>query len=97
MSCIIWLQLTTLMVAGLGGTSDCSQQGAQVCRSAYAKLSGIDAQPGQELRGLWSALYGPHGLEIVTVSYTKDNIVATKILGSVSLFFCVIWSICSLI
>ncbi|CAK9234836.1 unnamed protein product [Sphagnum troendelagicum] len=67
--------------ADAGGTSDCSQQGAQVCRSAYAKLSGIDAQPGQELRGLWSAVYGPHGLEIVTVSYTKDNIVATKILG----------------
>lgn len=85
------------MVVGLGGTSDCSQQGAQVCRDAYTKLSGIDAQPGQELRGLWSALYGPHGLEIVTVSYTKDNIVATKILGSVSLFFCIIWSICSLI
>jgi hypothetical protein len=81
------------MVVGLGGTSDCSQQGAQV----YAKLSGIDAQPGQELRGLWSAVYGPHGLGIVTVSYTKDNIVATKILGSFSLLFCVIWSICSLI
>jgi hypothetical protein len=45
----------------------------------------MDAEPGQELRGLWSGLYGPYGVEMLTVSYTKEDILATKIIGSVSL------------
>lgn len=45
----------------------------------------MDAETGQELRGLWSGLYGLYGVEMLTVSYTKNDILVTKIIGSVSL------------
>ncbi len=54
-------------------------------KPACFHFSCMDAEPGQELRGLWSGLYGPYGVEMLTDSYTKDDILATKIIGSVSL------------
>ncbi len=54
-------------------------------KPACFHFSYMDAEPGQKLRGLWSGLYGPYGVEMLTVSYTKDDILATKIIGSVSL------------
>ncbi|KAH9534750.1 hypothetical protein CY35_17G020200 [Sphagnum magellanicum] len=41
----------------------------------------MDAETGQELRGFWSGLYGPYGVEMLTVSYTKNDIFVTKIIG----------------
>lgn len=53
----------------------------RINKSAYRKLKVDEPKPGQELAGLWSGMYGPHGLEIVKVSYTNDEIIANKILG----------------
>ncbi|GLJ28379.1 hypothetical protein SUGI_0558360 [Cryptomeria japonica] len=53
----------------------------RINKSAYTKLIVDEPKPGQELAGLWSGMYGPHGLEIVKVSYTNDEIIANKLLG----------------
>lgn len=54
---------------------------ARINNSIYAKLKVDEPKPYQELAGLWSAIYGPHGVEIVNVSYTDEEIIATKLLG----------------
>uniref|UniRef100_A0A0D6QUW6 F-box domain-containing protein n=1 Tax=Araucaria cunninghamii TaxID=56994 RepID=A0A0D6QUW6_ARACU len=53
----------------------------KINKSSYTKLKVDEPKPGRELAGLWSGIYGPHGLEIVNVSYTDDEIVATKLIG----------------
>jgi len=53
----------------------------RINKSIYAKLKVDEPKPCQELAGLWSAIYGPHGMEIVNVSYTHEEIIATKLLG----------------
>eukprot|EP01018_Ginkgo_biloba_P007089 Gb_39127 [translate_table: standard] len=53
----------------------------RINKSLYEKLKVDEPKSGQELAGLWSGIYGPHGLEIVNVSYTNDEIIATKLLG----------------
>ncbi|KAJ7567478.1 hypothetical protein O6H91_02G149800 [Diphasiastrum complanatum] len=61
-------------LAGVGGRSE-------VLQSTYRILQVDEAKPGQELAGLWSGVYGPHGLEVVVVSYKENEIIATKVLG----------------
>jgi hypothetical protein len=41
----------------------------------------INQKPCQDLTGIWNAIYNPHGMEIVNVSYTHEEIIATKLLG----------------
>lgn len=54
----------------------------QVCHKKYQRLLIEEPSPGQELAGLWTGLYGTHGWEILTISYTDDQfIVATKVIG----------------
>eukprot|EP00252_Welwitschia_mirabilis_P009566 TRINITY_DN22209_c0_g1_i1.p1 TRINITY_DN22209_c0_g1~~TRINITY_DN22209_c0_g1_i1.p1 ORF type:complete len:459 (-),score=79.04 TRINITY_DN22209_c0_g1_i1:185-1561(-) len=53
----------------------------RINKSSYARLIVDTVKPGQELAGIWSAIYGPHGLELVAVSYTSEEIIATKLLG----------------
>lgn len=50
-------------------------------KGEYSKLILEEPGPGRELSGLWSGVYGPHGLEVAHVSYTDQEIVATKVLG----------------
>jgi hypothetical protein len=50
--------------------------------STYRKVTVPEVRPDQELAGLWSGVYGPHGREILLVTYTDDDrITATKMLG----------------
>ncbi|GAQ85761.1 hypothetical protein KFL_002530060 [Klebsormidium nitens] len=50
--------------------------------STYKKIAVPEPSKVQELAGLWSGVYGPHGREILLVTYTDDNrITATKMLG----------------
>ncbi|KAH9292766.1 hypothetical protein KI387_042052, partial [Taxus chinensis] len=52
----------------------------RINKSAYKRLKIDEPKPGQELAGIWKGIYGPHGLELVNVTYTNDEIVATKLL-----------------
>lgn len=53
-----------------------------VPKSKYLKLRVDVPCKGKELAGLWSGVYGPHGLEILNIHYTDEGkIVATKVLG----------------
>jgi len=54
---------------------------ARINKSIYAKFKVDEPKPCQELAGLWSGIYGPHGVEVVNVSYTDEEIIATKLLG----------------
>eukprot|EP00249_Psilotum_nudum_P013608 c24422_g1_i1 orf=87-1529(-) len=53
----------------------------RIAQSFYCRLEVGEPEVDKELSGLWSGLYGPHGLEIINVSYTNEEIVGTKVLG----------------
>lgn len=54
----------------------------EVWQKVYKKVLIGEASPGKELTGLWTGLYGPHGWEILTISYVDDQfVVGTKVIG----------------
>ncbi|CAM6129346.1 unnamed protein product [Calypogeia fissa] len=64
-----------------GGPGEAVKE-TQVWRKRYQRLEFEEPSPEQELTGLWTGLYGPHGWEILNVSYTEDDvIVGTKVIG----------------
>lgn len=52
-----------------------------IARCLYSKLTVADATPEKELIGLWSGVYGPHGVEIINVTQTCQGISGIKVLG----------------
>lgn len=55
--------------------------GGPIARSLYCRIRVEEPVCGKELIGLWSGIYGPHGVEIINISYRDEDIVGTKILG----------------
>lgn len=53
----------------------------RIAQSLYKRLIIEETNHEVDLVGLWTGLYGQHGVEIINVSYTTEEIVATKVLG----------------
>lgn len=68
-------------------TSEHTTEGSNNTRREPAKFSSFrrliveERCCGKELVGLWSGIYGGHGVEIINVTYTDKEVVGTKILG----------------
>ena len=53
-----------------------------VPKSGYRRLRVQEGGLGRELAGLWKGVYGPHGEEVLNLSYTAEgSLVAVKVVG----------------